>query len=113
MKLVYLSTHGSPFSFFRYIFIPPHLQKSKNRNIIIDHELIHSKHLHSLDIILSELFAIFQWFNPCAWFFNKSMKQNHEFVVDAEVLKRGYDKTEYQYTLLKETLNHTGLTIAN
>jgi beta-lactamase regulating signal transducer with metallopeptidase domain len=34
------------------------------RDVIMRHEQVHIRQLHSADIMLFELLAIFNWFNP-------------------------------------------------
>lgn len=52
------------YSFFGWISIGREL---KNSNTIALHESVHQTHLHSLDIIIIEIFKIFNWFNPIVY----------------------------------------------
>ena len=56
-----------PFSFLNIAFIPKSLFFNDDFEQIVTHELVHIKQLHSIDLILMELFTIFQWFNPFVW----------------------------------------------
>ena len=103
----------SPFSFFKWIVYNPSLHSQKELDAILEHEKIHSKQKHSLDIVFMELFLCLQWFNPVAWLYRKSLKENLEFLADANVQKADITKKEYQYILLKQAVGHQNLSIVN
>jgi hypothetical protein len=90
----------SPFSFWRNIYVNPHLHKEAELNNILAHENVHVKEWHTLDIILAELSVVFYWFNPGVWLMKKAVKENLEFITDEKVLRKGIDKKAYQYSLL-------------
>lgn len=90
----------APFSFGPNIFISPQTQDSPDLQRVIEHEEIHIRQAHTLDILLAQLLLVFQWWNPFAWLLNQSMRQNLEFLADQGVLDRGADRKEYQYLLL-------------
>ena len=62
-----LKGEGSPFSFFRWIFMYPSTLDGKQLHEVMVHECTHVSGLHSLDTLFSELFSIACWFNPFAW----------------------------------------------
>ncbi|HCN83756.1 MAG TPA: peptidase M56, BlaR1, partial [Sphingobacteriaceae bacterium] len=68
-KIVELETNKAPCSFGNYIFINPTKYDWDTYNRILLHEKIHVKERHSIDLVLSELMLVFQWFNPMAWFY--------------------------------------------
>ena len=103
----------SPFSFFKWIVYNPSLYSQRELDAILEHEKIHSKQKHSLDIVFMELFLCLQWFNPVAWLYRKSLKENLEFLADAHVQKADITKKEYQYILLKQAVGHQNLSIVN
>ncbi len=86
------------FSFFRYIF----LSRTKYHPSIHQHECIHVQRIHSVDIILFELFRCFQWYNPLVWLAISEIKTQHEY--EADELTAGTNKTEYQALLLSLVL---------
>ncbi|NDV60745.1 hypothetical protein D0T85_21880 [Bacteroides sp. 519] len=71
-----------PFSFFNMIFIP----KNENNQMIINHEIAHTRQLHWLDLILIEIVSILLWFNPFVVLYKKSLKLQHEYLADASVI---------------------------
>jgi hypothetical protein len=90
----------SPFSFWQTVYINPTLHQERELQTILEHEQIHVKQWHSLDIILAELSVVFYWFNPGVWLMKKAVKENLEFITDEKILKKGVDKKAYQYSLL-------------
>lgn len=96
-----MTDHVIPFSFGNAIFINPALHSEAELEKIIQHEFIHVKEKHSIDIIWGEILQIVCWYNPFAWMLKKAIRQNLEFIADQKVLQRGYSKKEYQYLLLK------------
>lgn len=95
-----------PHTFFYYIFL--NKEAFENQQIpkeVLLHEETHAKQLHSIDILLIELFQILFWFNPLIYFYKKSIKLNHEFLADAAVLDQGISKPEYQNILLAFSSN--------
>lgn len=90
----------SPFSFWQTVYINPSLHQERELQTILEHEQIHVKQWHSLDIILAELSVVFYWFNPGVWLMKRAVKENLEFITDEKILKKGVDKKAYQYSLL-------------
>jgi hypothetical protein len=103
----------SPFSFFNYIIYNSSVLNPDELNSIISHEKVHSSQKHSLDMIISQLFCVAFWFNPFVWMYKKSISQNLEFIADAEAIKQLADRTAYQKTLLKITIQPECIAITN
>ena len=101
MKFYQVNDPIIPFSFGNSIFINPHLHTEKELKEIIRHEFVHVKQRHSVDIILSEIICLLNWYNPFSWLLRASIRQNLEFIADDRVLQNGINKKEYQYLLLK------------
>jgi bla regulator protein BlaR1 len=91
----------SPFSFFNYIIYPKDGFSDQELDQIIEHEKIHASHLHSFDILLSQLVIIFNWFNPLAWMYQKEVQKNLEFIADQGAQSIHNSRESYQYLLLK------------
>lgn len=103
----------SPFSFFRYIFYYPFQFTPNELQTILIHEKEHAKGLHSIDILLTEIVCILQWFNPVIWLYKIMVKQNLEFLADSNTCELYQDKKQYQYLMLKQLVEHQKITIAN
>ena len=99
-RIVSIKSHHSPFSFFNYIFINETLYGEEEKRRIMEHELVHIRQLHSLDLILLELLITIQWFNPAAWLFRRSLLEIHEYLADEEIIRQGTNIPLYQSLLL-------------
>ncbi len=112
-NLVEINSNMSPFSFFNYLVYNPERYNKEDLNIIINHEKAHSNQLHSLDILLSQLFVVLQWFNPIAWFYKRSIQQNLEFMADQFAVSKAESAKQYQHILLKASLKPQYASITN
>ena len=95
-----LRGEGSPFSFFRWVFMYPSILEGKQLHEVMVHECTHVSGLHSLDTLFSELFSIACWFNPFAWLMKQEVRMNLEYLADESVLSDGNVRKSYQYHLL-------------
>lgn len=111
--IVELKDTSSPFSFFNYIFIgntPPLTDHEKKQ--IIEHERIHAKLFHSVDIILLNILGIVFWFNPVIRVYKKIFVQLHEFEADARAVET-HDVNEYCSLLARVALHSAEYKLAN
>ncbi len=98
---VYLDEPIEPFSFFQCLFIhKEHMLNEREWNTLLQHEITHIRHWHSLDRMVMDIIAIFFWFSPMVWMFKKSLKDVHEFEADAHVLRTS-PLMDYGQLLLK------------
>ena len=95
-----LRGEGSPFSFFRWVFMYPSTLEGKQLYEVMVHECTHVSGLHFLDTLFSELFSIACWFNPFAWLMKQEVRMNLEYLADESVLSDGNARKSYQYHLL-------------
>jgi len=98
-KVIISETEVPPFSFFPYAVIPAREYESGNCADILDHEFAHIRQGHTFDLILSQLFIAFQWFNPFAWLIKRAILLNHEYLAD-HISVSNKSVIEYQYKLL-------------
>ena len=98
------SINVQPFSFFNYIIYNPLNHNTKDLEFILAHEQVHANQKHSLDILFIEIILLLQWFNPIAWGYKNALKQNLEFLADAENEALKSNKKYYQYILLKQVI---------
>ncbi len=85
IKFVFTTEKLPVFSFFRYVFISRTLFENPRAAVIVQHEKVHVKEKHSLDLILFEILSVFQWFNPVVYLIKKAVKENHEFIADCNM----------------------------
>lgn len=95
-----LNGEGSPFSFFRWVFMYPSTLEGRQLHEVMVHECTHVSGHHSLDTLFSELFSIACWFNPFAWLMKQEVRMNLEYLADESVLSDGNARKSYQYHLL-------------
>jgi beta-lactamase regulating signal transducer with metallopeptidase domain len=111
-RIVELSGDKAPCSFGNNIFINPEKYDWETYNQILSHEKIHIEQGHTLDIILTEIILIFQWFNPFAWLYRGEVEKNLEFLTDNELLRDpSIERTSYQMSLLKVSVPHFPLSL--
>ena len=101
-RYVFIDTNSQPFSFFGYIFLNRENISPHDLSRILAHERVHIKQRHSMDIILMELVAILQWFNPFVWPYKKSLKETHEYLADNAVIAQGCSAAGYQLLILEQ-----------
>lgn len=88
------------FSYFNWIFIPKHKLEQYNPEIL-EHEMVHIQLKHSWDVMLTEVYIAFFWFNPLIYSYRKSLKSVHEFQADNGVLKNGTKTSQYMQLLMQ------------
>jgi len=102
IKLVILEKELSPFSFLNYIFVSDNLQSTKGWEKMLEHEKQHIQQGHTFDVLVLEIFAVFQWFNPFFWMFRRALRENHEFLADQAVISHGTAPSWYKQILLNQ-----------
>jgi hypothetical protein len=114
-KMILAITSGkvSPFSIFKWLVIPKSRVNHPDLDKIIQHEIIHYGQKHSVDLLLTELLIVFQWFNPFAWMLKSAVIRNNEFLVDHILLSGQSDHKAYQYALLASSVGEQKLAMVN
>jgi len=102
-----------PFSFLGMIFINPKIHKQADLPDILAHEKVHIREFHWFDLVIVELLTVVFWFNPFIWFFERSVKQNHEYLADRGVLSLGYQAGRYQALLVNQLMGVQVVGITN
>lgn len=110
-NIIRFSDEISPFSFFKNIYLSssfnPADQKGK---LILAHELVHVKQLHSIDVCFSHLINSLFWLNPLAQKIKHAISDNHEYLADQQTLEQD-DHQVYKQLLAERALgmSHFGL----
>jgi TonB family protein len=104
LNLVLVDRGYSPFSFFHFIFIKKDQLGNDRLSAVIEHEKVHMRQLHSVDLVATELLTIIQWFNPFAWLLQRSVKAVHEYLADEGVLRKGVSGSDYSRLIFDQTL---------
>lgn len=100
MVVVSLDQETSPFSFFKWLFVPKGVNNEQHFGAILAHEQAHFKRYHSIDVIFFELIKLLFWFHPAYYFMRAELRAMHEYEADHIALAR-FDKIEYQKTLVE------------
>ncbi|SFT10586.1 M56 family metallopeptidase [Sphingobacterium wenxiniae] len=102
-----------PFSFFNRIYLNKEQHQDVELYDIFEHEDIHVKGLHTVDVLFFELLLSVCWYNPLVWLMRKAVRQNLEFLTDQQVLNKGVDKQSYQYSLLNVSKQGVAVGVSN
>jgi len=104
LKVVENEKYGLPFSFFNIVFINPKFHNGTDLTNILAHEKVHIRENHWFDLFLVEILTVIFWFNPFVWLFERSIKQNHEYLADEGVLAQGFTIGRYQAILINQIM---------
>ena len=100
------------FTFFHWIFVSAENPGQQDYSVILKHEKAHASLGHTYDILFFELFKVFFWWLPTAWFSIKEIKTIHEYQADACALK-SCDVNQYSSILISSSLKTNGLLLAS
>ena len=103
-RIVYNDRYRMPFSFLNLVFINKNDTRHSDISDIIAHENVHIRETHWFDLMVVEILSVFLWFNPFIWFFERSIKQNHEYLADEGVIAQGYNVGRYHSVLINQLL---------
>tara|TARA_R110002126_G_scaffold77796_1_gene193895 strand:- start:16292 stop:17659 length:1368 start_codon:yes stop_codon:yes gene_type:complete len=110
-KLILLPKQSKAFSFFNYIFLGKEIKQNQTEKVI-EHELVHSKQRHSLDLLFFEVLKIVMWFNPMMYLYQKRITLVHEYISDA-VVATSETKESYINNLLSSFFQVENITFIN
>ena len=102
-----------PFSFWKWIFIPESVDYAESEwTVIQEHENLHLKQKHTVDILCAALAQCALWYHPAIYLFQKGMKSNHEALADSAVLK-SINFGRYTEILLALSLRTSSVTLGH
>jgi bla regulator protein BlaR1 len=107
------NSNSAPFSFFKWIIYNPNQFDKNELNLILNHEKVHARQYHSMDVIFAQLMCVVFWMNPLIWLYKRELHQNLEFIADREAQNNAVCEINYQKLLLKTTLSNHQLAFAN
>ncbi len=111
-KLVRVSLFPASFSFFNYVFISPLVDEAEVREIM-NHELVHVKQKHWLDLFLVEMLRLFQWINPFVWIYTGFVRLNNEYLADEMALQRSSNPANYKAALMNQLFRSPVISLSN
>ena len=112
VKLIRTADYTSSFSFFSWVFVNPSVTAVETKEIV-NHELVHIRQMHWIDLVLVELLRVLQWFNPLIWIYIRFIRQNHEYLADEVALQRTSDPAIYRATLLNQIVGSPVVSLSN
>lgn len=112
-RFVFTDNGISDFTFFNLIFLDREKLKESELQQIISHERIHIRQLHTIDILMCELYSIVHWFNPFVWPYKGAIKETHEFLADNAVIAQGCDRARYQSLIFERFVGVRIFSLAN
>ena len=110
--VVYADHPQTPFSWFGFVVVGEE-DLQENSEAILAHERAHIRLGHSWDLLLFDLLATMQWFNPAMWLLRRELKAIHEYEADRAVLDGGADARAYQLLLIKKAAGERWYSVAN
>ena len=99
-------------SFFSYVFWKGDGLPEAKR-IILEHELVHVRQRHSVDVLLMECYLILKWFNPLVYAYRTALQQVHEYIADAYVSRELGSRHTYAQFLALQRMGHSCHPLAN
>lgn len=94
------------FSFFRSIYVWESTPQSELQAIVA-HEASHIAHRHSAERLMMECLKALLWWNPFVWIAARRLTEAEEFEADSDVLRGGYDLTQYMHTIFRQQLGYS------
>ncbi|MDQ1085757.1 M56 family metallopeptidase [Siphonobacter sp. SORGH_AS_1065] len=107
-RLRVITTKKPTASFLKWVFLNESHITPSEREMVLMHEYGHYRRLHSLDILMVELFQCFFWFHPVAYWLKKSLVQIHEYEVDTSLAQQ-YGAKPYAQVLLTFAVSQQGM----
>ena len=111
-ELYIMPGNAASFSWMGHIVISE-ADWNNHETAIINHEKAHVALRHSIDVLITDIIAAAQWFNPAIWMLRIDLRAVHEYEADDTVLRTGTDLRSYQYLLISKAAAMNGYTIAN
>ncbi|CAN5913228.1 hypothetical protein BH24BAC1_BH24BAC1_03200 [soil metagenome] len=90
---------SSTYSFLHFIFVNPAGLSPTEVHLLVRHEQAHARQGHTWDVLLLEAVKTLLWFNPVVYLISSALREQHEYLVDAEVAP-SVDKTTYANLIL-------------
>ena len=100
-----------PFSWMNTVVITD--EDFKNNPSVMQHERAHIRLHHSWDNLFVSFVEVLQWFNPCIWMLDYSLREVHEYEADANVLSHGVTLQNYQSLLIRKAIGTSSYAFAN
>jgi TonB family protein len=111
-KLIRALRFPASFSFFNYVFINPSVGEDEMEEIM-NHEIVHVRQKHWVDLILIEILHLVQWINPFVWIYSGFIRLNHEYLADEAALQRTANPDNYKAALVNQLFSAPVFSLSN
>ncbi|MES2734555.1 MAG: POTRA domain-containing protein [Bacteroidota bacterium] len=113
--LVYTQEQAPAFSFLHFIFLGRHHNSlsPEEWSQVINHERVHVRQKHTLDLLLFEVVDVLFWFNPLVRYLKESLQEVHEYMADAAVTQELSDHRAYGRLLVRLTVESIPFSMAH
>lgn len=107
-------THDGPICIAGPYLLAPKAWHDQTEHPVIQHELVHLRQGHTLDVILGEVLTIVCWFNPLAYQLKKALREVHEYLADDAVMQQhDIDRGAYCQWIIQLATRPNTLTLAH
>ena len=103
---------GQAFTFGRTMYFSPELPADADFGHVLEHERVHARQWHTVDVLATEIFLCVFWFHPAAWWLRGRVRANLEYLVDRAVVSHGTDRRAYQMALVRQSQGAQGLALS-
>ncbi|WP_316769288.1 M56/M15 family metallopeptidase [Pedobacter frigiditerrae] len=99
-------------SFFNYVFIDEGNLTETELSILLKHEEVHAKQLHSIDKIILMIIKAVLWFNPIVYLYDKALEEAHEYEAD-DATSQNFGTSEYAGLLLRLAISKSEMPLVH
>jgi bla regulator protein BlaR1 len=110
-EVIELPDTDTAFTFLNTVFLGANLSEAKKESIL-EHERVHIRERHSLDLLWFEFLRIIFWFNPLVYLFQKRIILLQEYIADARVVA-SKGRSAYYEELLSQVFNTDNFSFVN
>ncbi len=101
-KMVEMEGNFPASSFFSYVFWNDK-DISEQKKLIFEHELVHIRQHHSIDVLLMEFWVILKWYNPLIYLYRNALQVTHEYIADQYVSQNAGSIYQYANLLVQQS----------
>ncbi len=97
----------SAFVFCNYLFCADDTDSH-----ILEHELVHIRQRHYLDLFFAQFLCVLLWFNPVIYFYSRSLRAVHEYLADDSVSAKS-NLSSYAETMINNVFSGSSMNFIN
>ena len=97
-RIINIPNSDAAFTFMGTIFLGKNILPEAKAHILA-HEEVHLKQHHGLDLFLFEILRVMFWFNPLIYIYQNKVAELHEYIADAQAMRKTEMKAYYNQLL--------------